>query len=176
MLGSEFNAFTAANQDYYPEPLRNEIDRLNDRIYREVNNGVYRVGFATTQEAYDEAYDELFSSLDWIEGLLGRQRYLVGGRLTEADWRLLPTLLRFDPVYYPLMRCNQRTIASYPNLSNYTRELYQVPGVSETFDIRHIITGYYSLSLNPMRAIPKGPKFYREWLESPHDRDRLPKN
>ncbi|HTY55993.1 MAG TPA: glutathione S-transferase family protein [Candidatus Binataceae bacterium] len=176
MLNREFDAFTTAKQDYYPEPLRGEIDALNDRIYRTVNNGVYRAGFATTQEAYDEAYDELFGTLDWIEERLGRERYLAGGTLTEADWRLLATLLRFDPVYNPLMRCNQRTIASYPNLSNYTRELYQVPGVAQTFDIRHIITGYYSLSLNPMRAIPKGPKFFRQWLESPHDRDRLRKD
>jgi len=176
MLNSEFDAFTAAKQNYYPASLRSEIDAVNERIYRDVNNGVYRAGFATTQEAYDEAYDGIFGALDWIDERLSRQRYLIGGILTEADWRLLPTLLRFDPVYHPLMKCNQRTIASYPNISNYTRELYQIPGVAETVDIRHIITGYYSLSLNPMRTIPKGPKFYRDWLESPHDRERLPRN
>jgi len=173
MLNREFDEFSSARQDYYPESLRSEIDAVNARVYRAVNNGVYRAGFATTQEAYEEAYDELFGTLDWIDDRLSRQRYLVGDRATEADWRLLATLLRFDPVYNPLMRCNQRTIASYPNLSNYTRDLYQVPGVAETFDLRHIVTGYYSLSLNPMRTIPKGPKFFREWLESPHDRERF---
>lgn len=171
MLNSEFDALGDAKQDFYPLPLRPEIDRVNKRIYHSVNNGVYRVGFATTQDAYEEACDELFDALAWLDDRLGEQRYLVGDEITEADWRLLATLLRFDPVYHPLMRCNRRTIASYPNLSAYTRDLHQQPGVQETVNLQHIMRGYYSLSLNPSGVIPPVPEFYEAWLNAPHGRE-----
>ena len=130
MLNSEFNAITSNTADYYPPPLRAEIDQLNKHIYHNVNNGVYRCGFARWQAAYDEAYDGLFTTLDELEERLSRRRYLVGDQLTEADWRLFPTLVRFDVAYFSLFKCNKKRIADYPNLSNYMRELYQVPGIS----------------------------------------------
>ena len=126
MLNSAFNDFGDAPLDYYPEPLRAEIDAMNALVYPNINNGVYRAGFASTQEAYEEAFNELFKTLDQLEERLGKQRYLVGKQMTEADWRLFTTLLRFDPVYVGHFKCNQQRIADYPNLSNYTRELYQV--------------------------------------------------
>ena len=132
MLNSEFDGVTGNNNDYYPQALRAEIDRLNDLIYPNVNNGVYRCGFAKTQAAYEAAYNSLFATLDELEARLGRQRYLVGQQITEADWRLLPTLLRFDVAYFSLFRCNRQRIADYPNLHNYMLELYNVPGVAET--------------------------------------------
>jgi len=174
MFDHAFAAFTTVKEDFYPAALRTEIDAVNERVYHGVNNGVYRVGLAKTQEAYDEATDLLFATLDWLEARLATQRYLVGDRLTEADWRLLPTLLRFDLVYYGLFRCNQRTIASYSNLSNYLRELYQYPKVAPLVNLPHFIRGYYSIPvLNPSGIIPRVPQHYQGWLESPHDRVRL---
>jgi putative glutathione S-transferase len=174
MLNGAFDAFTAVRDDYHPAPLRDEIDRINDLVYRGVNNGVYRCGFAATQEAYDEACDLVFATLDELEARLGRQRYLVGGRITEADWRLFISLLRFDPVYQPLFRCSVRPLASYHNLSNYMRELYQVPGVAETVRIDHIVRGYYSIRrANPSGIIPKVPRDLVRNLAAPHDRECL---
>ncbi len=175
MLNSAFDAFTEAREDYYPAPLRAAIDSVNERVYRGLNNGVYRVGFAKTQEAYDEAYATLFETLDWLDELLSRQRYLVGSSVTEADWRCLPSLLRFDLVYHGLFKCNRRTIASYPQLANYLRELYQWPGVAATVNLEHFVRGYYSLSMvNPGGIIPPVPEGYASWLSAPHDRARLP--
>ena len=171
MLSSEFNAITGDTADYYPALLRAEIDRLNEHIYHNVNNGVYRCGFARSQAAYDEAYDGLFATLDQLEERLSRSRYLVGQQLTEADWRLFPTLVRFDVAYFSLFKCNKKRIADYPNLSNYTRELYRVPGVSATVKPRYYVISYYSIAkLNPTGIIPKGTPVD---LEQPHDRVRL---
>jgi glutathionyl-hydroquinone reductase len=157
MLNSAFNGITGDTTDYYPPPLRGEIDAINERIYDTVNNGVYRCGFARSQTAYEEAYDGLFSTLDWLEERLSRQRYLVGQQITEADWRLFPTLVRFDVAYFSLFKCNKKRIADYPNLSNYMRELYQVPGVAATVIPRYYVVGYYSIAkLNPTGIIPKG--------------------
>lgn len=167
MLNVEFNAYTDARQDYYPPHLRAEIDALNERVYDDVNNAVYRVGFAASQAAYDEACDQLFAALDWLDERLGEQTYLAGDVITEADWRLLPTLLRFDPVYQLLMRCNRRTIASYANLTDYIRALYQHPGVAECVNLEHNMQGYFSLDLNPSGIIPAVPGLYRAWLETP---------
>ncbi len=161
-----------ASLDFYPEALRGEIDALNERIYPSVNNGVYRAGFATTQAAYEEAFRELFSTLDWLEERLSRQRYLAGDRLTEADWRLFTTLIRFDAVYVGHFKCNLRRIDDYPNLSNYLRELYQVPGVAETVNMLHIKAHYYAshATVNPTGIVPLGPVLD---FSRPHDRDRL---
>jgi putative glutathione S-transferase len=171
MLNSEFDGITGNNNDFYPEPLRAEIDRLNDLIYPNVNNGVYRCGFAKTQAAYEAAYDSLFATLDELEARLGRQRYLVGNQITEADWRLLPTLLRFDVAYFSLFKCNRQRIADYPNLLNYMRELYAFPGVAATVKPRHYVINYFSIrKVNPTGIIPKGtPVDYAQ----PHDRARL---
>ncbi len=175
MFNSAFDAFTDAREDYYPLELRADIDAVNQRVYDGVNNGVYRVGLARSQAAYDEAFDKLFATLDWLDERLSTQRYLLGARLTEADWRLLASLLRFDLVYHALFKCNQRTIASYPALSNYLRELYQLPGVAETVNIRHFVRGYYSIThVNPNGIIPRGPAFHEQWLRQAHDRARLP--
>ncbi|MCC6710044.1 MAG: glutathione S-transferase family protein [Gammaproteobacteria bacterium] len=175
MFNSAFDAFTDAREDYYPLELRADIDAVNQRVYDGVNNGVYRVGLARSQAAYDEAFDKLFATLDWLDERLSTQRYLLGARLTEADWRLLASLLRFDLVYHALFKCNQRTIASYPALSNYLRELYQLPGVAETVNIRHFVRGYYSIThVNPNGIIPRGPAFHEQWLRQAHDRGRLP--
>ena len=174
MLNSAFAAYTDDRHDYYPEALRADIDAVNERVYRGLNNGVYRCGFARTQEAYAEAYELLFETLDWLDDKLSRQRYLVGDRITEADWRLLASLLRFDLVYYSLFKCNQRQIASYPQLSNYLRELYQHPGVAGTVNLAHFIRGYYSIPVtNPSGIIPLGPKVHEAWLRQPHDRERF---
>ncbi len=174
MLNSEFNAFTSEHADYYPRELRGHIDAVNERVYRGVNNGVYRVGLAKSQDAYDEACAELFATLDWLDERLGDSRYLVGEVLTEADWRLLPSLLRFDLVYHGLFKCNRQAIASYPNLSNYLRDLYQQPRVAETVNFAHFIRGYYSIpDLNPNGIIPAVPRHYTQWLSQPHDRGRL---
>lgn len=176
MLNAEFAQFAKTDYDFYPEPLRPEIDRINDTIYRAVNNGVYRCGFAQSQAAYDEAFDLLFATLDEMEALLGRQRYLAGSGPSEADWRFFCTLIRFDVVYYGLFKCNQRSIASYPSLSNYLRDLYQTPGIAETCNLRHILAGYYSIrQANPSGIIAKGPgkeRFHAN-LMAPHDRARL---
>ena len=138
MLNSAFDAFTNIRTDYYPEKLRLEIDRLNDFIYTNINNGVYRAGFATSQAAYEQAFRNLFEALEEVEQILSRQRYLVGNVLTEADWRLFTTLVRFDAVYYGHFKCNWRHIYEYPNLSNYSRDLYQVPGVADTVSLAQI--------------------------------------
>jgi len=172
MLNSAFDAWGDASVDFYPEPLRPEIDRWNDLVYPNVNNGVYRAGFATSQAAYDEAFTDLFATLDTLEARLSRSRYLAGERLTEADWRLFTTLARFDPVYVGHFKCNLRRIADYPNLSNYLRELYQVPGVAETVNLDHIKRHYYGshLTINPTGIVPLGPEFD---YAAPHDRGRL---
>jgi glutathionyl-hydroquinone reductase len=171
MLNSEFDTISGNTVDYYPTPLRAEIDRLNERIYHNVNNGVYRCGFARSQTAYDEAYDGLFVMLDDLEKRLSSSRYLFGPQLTEADWRLFPTLVRFDVAYFSLFKCNKKRIADYPNLSNYMRELYRVPGVSDTVKPRYYVINYYSIAkLNPTGIIPKGTPLD---LGQPHDRARL---
>ena len=172
MLNSAFDAFGDASIDLYPEALRVEIDAVNERVYDTVNNGVYRAGFATTQEAYEDAFDALFATLNDLETRLGRSRYLVGQSQTEADWRLFTTLVRFDPVYHGHFKCNLRRIEDYPNLSNYLRDLYQVRGVAETVDFHHIKRHYYAShkTINPTGIVPKGPKVD---LDAPHDRARF---
>jgi putative glutathione S-transferase len=171
MLNSEFEDIARLHEDYYPQPLRAEIDAVNQLVYKNINNGVYRCGFATTQEAYDGAFDALFSALDELEARLDRSRYLVGDRITEADWRLFPTLVRFDAVYYGHFKCNLRRIGDYPNLSNYLRDLYQVPGIAETVDMSHIKRHYYASHrhINPTGIVPKGPQID---FSAPHDRVR----
>lgn len=173
MFNSEFDGLTGSNLDYYPQDLREKIDTINERIYHTVNNGVYKSGFATSQEAYEEAVTALFETLDFLEGLLAENRYLTGDRLTEADWRLFTTLVRFDAVYVGHFKCNIRRIVDYPNLSNYLLELYQVPGVAETVDMATIKQHYYGSheSVNPTRIVPVGPAL--DFLR-PHDRERLP--
>ena len=172
MLNSAFDAFTPVRVDYYPSDLRDEIDRINAVVYDNVNNGVYRAGFATSQEAYDEAFRGLFTTLDELEGILSRQRYLAGDRITEADWRLFTTLVRFDAVYYSHFKCNQRRIVDYPNLSNYLRDLFQVPGVAATVNLDHIKRHYYGShrKLNPSGIVPLGPALD---FSAPHDRARF---
>lgn len=157
MFNSAFDAHGDARLDLYPKPLRHEIDTLNAWIYDRVNNGVYQAGFASTQAAYDQAVDRLFAALDELERRLSDQPYLVGERPTEADWRLFPTLVRFDLAYHGLFKCNIRRLVDYPRLWEYTRRLYQVPGVAETVRFDHIKRLYYSLpTLNPNGIIPKG--------------------
>jgi len=159
MFNSAFDGLTGNRDDYWPEPLRPEIEAVNARIYDTVNNGVYKAGFATTQAAYDAAVHALFDSLDWLEARLARQRYLLGDRLTEADWRLFTTLVRFDPVYHLHFKCNRRRLIDYPNLWAYTRELYQQPGVAETVHFGHIVRHYHVShdTINPHRIIPINP-------------------
>jgi glutathionyl-hydroquinone reductase len=171
MLNAEFKGIAGDDTDFYPPALRGEIDRINDVVYRTVNNGVYRCGFARSQAAYEAAYDALFETLDELEARLGRQRYLVGRQLTEADWRLFPTLVRFDVAYFSLFKCNKQRIADYPNLLNYMRELYAVPGVAKTVFPRQYIANYWSIKrLNPTGIIPKGtPVDY----SGTHDRARF---
>ncbi|MFA7431323.1 MAG: glutathione S-transferase family protein [Rhodospirillaceae bacterium] len=158
MFNSEF-APLSSGPDYDPEDLRDEVNALNARIYDTVNNGVYKAGFATTQAAYEEAFDALFESLDWLDDLLSQRRYLAGDRMTEADWRLFTTLIRFDAVYYGHFKCNARRIVDYRHLPGYVRELYQVPGVAETVNFDHIKTHYYGShrTINPTGIVPKGP-------------------
>ncbi|CAI2933496.1 glutathione S-transferase family protein [Aminobacter niigataensis] len=172
MLNSAFDEWGDASLDFYPEALRREIDAMNDLVYPSINNGVYRAGFATTQAAYEEAFGELFAALDTLEDRLSRQRYLVGNTLTEADWRLFTTLVRFDPVYVGHFKTNLRRIADYPNLSNYLRELYQVPGVAETVNLHHIKSHYYGshTGINPTGIVPVGPEV--DFL-APHNRGKL---
>jgi glutathionyl-hydroquinone reductase len=171
MLNSEFEGIAGDGADFYPKPMRAEIDRLNDVVYANVNNGVYRCAFAKSQAAYEASYDALFATLDDLEARLARQRYLLGRVITEADWRLFPTLVRFDVAYFSLFRCNKKRIADYPNLANYMRELYQMPGIAETVKARYYVINYWSIArLNPMGIIPKGtPVDYT----APHDRTRL---
>ena len=172
MFNRAFDGLGANRDDYYPEALRDEIDAINERVYHTVNNGVYRAGFATTQEAYEEAVVLLFESLDWLEDRLSRQRYLTGSVTCEADWRLATTLFRFDPVYVGHFKCNLKRIADYPNLAAYTRDLYQQPGIAETVRLDHIKAHYYGSheSINPNRIVPAGPEID---YEAPHDRDRF---
>ena len=172
MLNSAFDAFTDERTDYYPAQLRGEIDAVNDMIYTNINNGVYRAGFATSQEAYEEAAYGIFDTLDKIEERMSRRRFLTGRHLTEADWRLFTTLVRFDTVYYSHFKCNLRRIADYPNLWNYTRDLYQVPGVAETVSIDHIKRHYYGSQrqVNPTGIVPIGPQID---FTAPHDRHRF---
>jgi putative glutathione S-transferase len=172
MFNSEFDEIGDASLDFYPEPLRAEIDAVNDFVYPYVNNGVYRCGFATTQEAYEEAFGQLFFALGAIDARLATRRYLLGDRLTEADWRLFTTLVRFDPVYVGHFKCNLRRIADHPHLSGYLRELYQVPGVAETVNMAHIKQHYYAshTSINPTGVVPIGPELD---LDAPHGRGHL---
>ncbi len=171
MLNGAFDAWGDATLDFYPEALRAEIDQINATVYANVNNGVYRAGFATAQDAYEAAVDALFETLDMLEERLARQRYLAGERLTEADWRLFATLARFDPVYVGHFKCNKRRLVDYPNLWGFTRELYQVPGVAETLNMHHIKQHYYGSheSINPTRIVPKGPEID---FTAAHDRAR----
>ncbi|WP_137045728.1 glutathione S-transferase family protein [Pseudolabrys sp. FHR47] len=172
MFNSAFDGLTGNTVDFYPQALRAEIDRINDLVYPNINNGVYRAGFATTQEAYEEAFRNLFDALDRVEDILSRQRYLAGNQITEADWRLFTTLVRFDAVYYAHFKCNWRHIHEYPNLSNYVRELYQVPGVAGTVDLGQIKRHYYfsQRMVNPTGIVPVGPQLD---FASKHDRGRL---
>jgi glutathionyl-hydroquinone reductase len=173
MLNSAFDAFTDSALDFYPEPLRDEIDAINGQVYDTVNNGVYRAGFARSQEAYEEAARALFDMLEELDARLDEQRFLVGDRLTEADWRLFTTLVRFDAVYYGHFKCNLKRIVDYPNLSGYLRDLYQMPGIKDTVSFDHIKLHYYGshTSINPTGIVPIGPI---QILDSPHRRDRLP--
>ncbi len=172
MFNSAFNQFSDVTDDYYPDELKDQIDQINAFVYENINNGVYRCGFATRQHAYEQAYDQLFGALDELELRLSTQRYLVGDRITEADWRLFTTLIRFDAVYYSHFKCNQRRIIDYDNLSNYLRELYQVAGVNETVSLEHIKQHYYysHTSVNPTRIVPKGPILD---FSVPHNRNRI---
>lgn len=159
MFNGAFDGITGNRDDYWPEALRDGIETVNERIYDTVNNGVYKAGFATTQAAYDAAVVPLFETLDWLEDHLSTNRYLMGDRLTEADWRLFPTLVRFDSVYHLHFKCNRRRIVDYPNLWAYTRELYQVPGVAGTVNMDHIVRHYHYShdTINPYRIIPINP-------------------
>ncbi|WP_417502602.1 glutathione S-transferase family protein [Marinobacter sp.] len=174
MFNSAFDGLEGVNTDldFYPEALRADIDAVNERVYDTVNNGVYKAGFATAQDQYEKAYAELFESLDWLEGKLAKQRYLTGSTLTEADWRLFTTLVRFDAVYYSHFKCNRQRISDFPALSGYLRELYQVSGVADTVDIRQIKQHYYvsQRTINPTQVVPVGPQLD---FTAPHGRDGL---
>jgi putative glutathione S-transferase len=172
MFNSAFDGIGALAGDYYPEQVRDVIETLNERIYDTVNNGVYKAGFATTQEAYEEAVIPLFETLDWLDERLSSQRYLTGASITEADWRLFTTLVRFDPVYFGHFKCNIRRITDYPSLSGYVRDLYQQPGVAQTVNLEHIKNHYYSSheTVNPSRIVPVGPDVD---FSAPHDRAGL---
>ncbi|KLV09266.1 glutathionyl-hydroquinone reductase YqjG [Photobacterium aquae] len=172
MFNSAFNDVTGNEVDFYPVELREEIDRWNEYVYPAINNGVYRCGFATTQQAYEEAFGLLFAALDKIDAHLATSRYLVGNRLTEADWRLFTTLIRFDPVYVGHFKCNRQRLADYPHLQGYLKELYQYPGIADTVDFYHIKRHYYfsHTTINPTGIVPLGPELD---LNSPHLRDRL---
>jgi glutathionyl-hydroquinone reductase len=169
---TQFRQFATRWVDLYPEELRSEINAVNEMVYTDVNNGVYKTGFATTQQAYESAFDALFNRLDWLEDRLSRQRFLVGHQLTESDVRLFTTLVRFDAVYYGHFKCNLRRLVDYPNLWNYARDLYQRPGFGETVNFDHIKRHYYMThdAINPTRIVPKGPEM--NWMEL-HDRDRF---
>jgi putative glutathione S-transferase len=169
MFNSAFDGIGAAAGDYYPAALREEIDAVNERVYHSVNNGVYKAGFATAQDAYEDAFAALFETLDWLDQTLGRRPCLAGDRLTEADWRLFTTLVRFDAVYYGHFKCNKRRIMDYGNLSPYLRSLYQHPGIRETVNFEHIKHHYYGShrQINPTGIVPLGPDLD---LDAPHDR------
>ena len=172
MFHSALNDITGNNIDFYPEELREEIDAVNERVYHTLNNGVYKCGFATTQSAYEDAFIPLFETLDFLEERLSTHRYLAGSTITEADWRLFTTLVRFDPVYVGHFKCNRNRIADFPNLSNYTRELYQWPGVADTINMKHIKNHYYGSheTVNPTRIIPVGPDID---YSAPHNRSSI---
>ncbi|MEI8277786.1 MAG: glutathione S-transferase family protein, partial [Hyphomicrobiales bacterium] len=172
MLNSAFDAFTNSRADFYPEPLRAEIDRINDLVYPNINNGVYRTGFATSQAAYETAFRGVFDTLDELDQILSQQRYVAGNVITEADWRLFCTLIRFDAVYYGHFKCNWRHIYEYPQLSNYVRDLYQVPGVAETVSLEQIKRHYYNSQrhVNPFGIVPVGPQLD---FAAKHDRGRF---
>ncbi len=171
MLNSAFDAFGDDTVDLYPDALRVEIDAVNERVYHSVNNGVYKCGFATSQEAYEEAFRALFESLSWLEDRLSRQRYLVGDRITEADWRLFTSMVRFDPVYVGHFKCNERRLVDFPSLWGHTRELFQMPGISETVNLDHIKRHYYGshAGVNPTGIVPLGPDID---FSAPHLRDQ----
>jgi len=169
MFNTAFNKLTDVKTDFYPPGLQTDIDAVNKPIYNNINNGVYRCGFASTQRAYEKAFDRLFSELNNVEAILAKQRYLTGEQLTEADWRLFTTLIRFDAVYVGHFKCNLKRIVDYPNLSGFMRELYQMPGIAETVDIDYIKRHYYvsHTSVNPTQIVPKGP--YLDF-DAPHNR------
>ena len=171
MFNSAFNELTGNTDDYYPDALHEEIELVNTRVYNTINNGVYKAGFATTQEAYNEAYIALFDSLDWLEARLAKQRYLVGDTLTEADWRLFTTLIRFDAVYHGHFKCNREKLSEFYHISNYINELYQVPGVKETVDLEYTKIHYYvsHVTINPTQIVPLGAK---HTFDAAHDRER----
>ena len=172
MFNSAFNGLTGNGDEYYPADLRGQIDAINERVYHSVNNGVYRAGFATSQQAYEAAYYQLFDALDRVEQFLTRERYLAGDVLTEADWRLFTTLIRFDAVCYGHFKTNRQRIADYPAISNYLRELYQQPGVAQTVNFAHIKQHYYAshVTINPTQVVPLGPQ---QDFTLPHNRGRL---
>jgi putative glutathione S-transferase len=172
MFNSAFDGITGNTLDFHPEDLHPRIEEINARIYSDINNGVYKSGFATSQEAYDKAVHALFDALDWVEGILAENRYLTGDRVTEADWRLFTTLVRFDSVYHLHFKCNRRRLIDYPNLWAYTRELFQWPGVAETVNLDHIVRHYHYSheSINPHRIVPINPQI--DWW-APHGREGL---
>ena len=172
MFNSAFNHITGNQDDYYPVHLRDDIDKTNDFVYNNINNGVYKAGFATQQNVYDKEVKAVFNALDYIENTLAKQRYLLGNTITEADWRLFTTLLRFDPVYYTHFKCNLKRIADYPQLRNYLRDLYQKKHVHKSVNMSHIKEHYYTSHphLNPSGIIPLGPHLD---YDAPHDRDRF---
>ena len=172
MFNGAFDCFGDTKVDYYPEALQLEINQLNDRIYNTINNGVYKAGFATTQKAYQEAVIPLFDTLNWIENILTQRRYLTGNSITEADWRLFTTLVRFDPVYVGHFKCNLQKIADYPNILGYVRDLYQQPGIAQTVNMQHIKYHYYQShdTINPTRIVPVGPEAD---YTLPHDRSKF---
>lgn len=169
IFNSAFNDLTGNTDDYYPESLREEIDRINQRVYDHINNGVYKAGFATSQDVYERECTELFQALDWVEELLSQRRYLAGDQVTEADWRLFTTLVRFDPVYHGHFKCNIRRIEDYPNITGFVRELYQMPDIAETVNLEHIKQHYYfsHATINPTRIVPLGDGLD---LTAPHGR------
>lgn len=175
MFNSAFSAFAKNDIDFCPEALRDDIDAINEIVYHTINNGVYKAGFATTQPAYEEAVSALFESLDKMEAILSETPYLVGDQLTEADWRFFTTLLRFDAVYVGHFKCNIRRIADYPNLFNYLRALYQVPGIAQTVNMDHIKRHYYEShdTINPTAVVPTGPE---QDLTLPHNRPKIAHN
>lgn len=172
LFNTAFNDLTKNTDDYYPEALRSDVDNINNRIYKNINNGVYRCGFATTQSAYETAFDDLFENLDWLENTLAKQRYLLGDTLTEADWRLFVTLIRFDSVYHGHFKCNRNKLSEFHHISHYLRELYQVTGIAETVDMDYIKTHYYASHtlVNPSLIVAKGPK---PQFDLPHERNSI---
>ena len=169
MLNSAFDGMTGNTTDYYPQALRSEINAVNALVYPNVNNGVYRAGFATAQDVYEAAFKDVFSTLDQLEARLGENRYLTGGQITEADWRLFTTIVRFDAVYHGHFKCNLRRIADYPNITGWLRDLYQIEGVSGTVNLDHIKTHYYASHrmINPTGIVPVGPELD---FNAPHGR------